>query len=63
MSYNFRLELIDPSARDVDLFLALESRLVLAMFSFPSSPVPGSSLSARVQKINAYLADGSISSR
>ena len=69
-STNFRLELIEPSAREVEgqqFFWSSDAVSSLARFEpcslLLSSIYPRSSLSPRGQKINTSPADGSISSR
>ena len=70
VSASFRLELIEPSVREVEgqeFFFSSDTLSSLARFE-PCSllltrPLPQSSLSIRIQKINTSLADGSINSR
>ena len=63
MSVNFRLELIEPSAREVKGQHFLKSEAVSRCEPCSlllSSLAPGSSLSTRVQKVNTSLADVSV---
>ena len=70
MSPNFRRELIESSAREVErqqVFFSSDGVLSLARFELCSllfrSLAPRSSLSIKIKKTNTSLADGIISSR
>ena len=65
MSTNFRLELIEPSARELEgqhFLSSLDAVSSLARFEpYSLSPMASrSSLSTRIQKINTSLAEGPI---